>query len=565
MDRKIMGNTWIVIALLLLCSSAAWAQKGTTELVSMGLDGGPSGGDSYDPTISGNGRYVVFQSDAQNLATPSSTNYQVFRRDRKNETTSLISVNQTGDGGGNGYSGQANITPDGRYVVFMSISTDLVSTSISSNYQVFLRDITGGTTTLVSKNFVGNAGGAGQSDYPRISDDHLFVAFASQAPDLISPATSGLQVFVRNLNAGTTELASIADAVPDAGVTYGNNSSYNPDISGDGRYVVFQSSATNLVSPASSGPQIFVRDLQNDVTTLVSVNHDGLVGASGSIPRISSNGRYVTFTSGAPDLLATPMTGTHVYLRDLQTQTTFLVSYRTQNGDPGNGISGGYGAALSSDGRYITFSSYSTNLVDNDTNDLVDLFVLDRTDVTMTRVNVHSDGTQANQEVYSFDISANGRFVTFYTPASNLVDGDVNGHHDIFVHDYLGPIPDAGADGDADGDADAAIDAGPDAATDAGADADADGDADTDVDADTDADTDTDTDIDTDTDTDTDTDSDTDGDSDGAILDAATDAAGDAGAGKDHGGNCGCSLVGAGHGSRAEDAFTLLADLLLSH
>ena len=555
MTRTTAFFVFALSAAVVLCSAASLAQQGTTELVSVALDGGLGDNYSYAPTISGSGRFIAFESYAHNLLDAGTANEQIFMRDMKTHTTRLVSVNHDGTGGGDGYSNYCQVSDDGKYVVFSSSSTDLVSPG-TANSQIFLRDIQGGVTTLVSVDFAGTFYGDSDSYRPRISHNNRFVVYHSRSSNLVSFPTPSTQIFVRDLQENETILASIAPDLPDGGLAAGNNTCYYPDISGTGRYVVFSSDATNLIADGTTERQIFLRDLQTETTTLVSVNHDGTAGASGTsdVPRISPDGRYVTFESNATDLLASPMSGDHfqVYIRDLQGGTTSLVSYWIADGGLGNDNSGGYGGAMSSNARYIAFDSYATNLVDNDTNSDGDIFVMDRVDEIMTRVNVDSLGNQADGYNEFMDISSTGRLVVFDSYATNLVPHDLNGYSDVFVHDYLGPIPDAGVDGGADASADSGADA--DADADAG-DAGADGDADTDVDADTDADTDTDTDADTDTDTDSDTD--TDGDADGAILDAASDAASDAGESKDHGGNCGCQTLG------AQDSACLMPQLVL--
>jgi acetyltransferase-like isoleucine patch superfamily enzyme len=258
--------------------------------------------------MSADGRYVAFGSYSSDLvAGDTNGNLQdVFVRDLQTGTTTLVSENAAGTGSGNGASYSNGISADGRYVAFQSLATDLVAGSDTNGiYDVFVRDLQTGVTTLVSENAAGTGTGNGASYPPIISADGRFVAFASFASDLVTGDTNGnmQDVFVRDLQTGTTTLVSENAA----GTGSGNGSSQNPVISADGGYVAFLSSASDLVAGDTNGTyDVFVRDLQTGVTTLVSENAAGTGSGNSSSfdPVVSASGNAIAYTSFATDLTA---------------------------------------------------------------------------------------------------------------------------------------------------------------------------------------------------------------------------------------------------------------------
>ena len=234
---------------------------------------------------------------------------------------------------------------------------------------------------------------------------------------------------------GTTEMVSVA-----SDGTQGNDVSFNSSISADGRYVVFGSYASNLVgSDTNDSEDVFLHDRQTGETTRVSVASDGTQGNSHSdtgysgYPIISIEGRYVVFSSVASNLVNGDTNNTDdVFIHDRQTGQTTRVSI-SSSGIQGNDFS--TGASISADGRYVAFQSEASNLVSNDTNNAMDIFIHDRQTSETTRVSVASDGTEANGFSAAPYISDDGRYVAFCSMASNLVSNDTNNAMDIFVHD----------------------------------------------------------------------------------------------------------------------------------
>jgi Tol biopolymer transport system component len=330
--------------------SVLFAIHTRTDRVSVNGSGTAGNGASTEPVINNtDGRFIAFTSLATLTAIPGGSGSQIFVHDRQTSLPSLVSRDNLGSAG-NGASSQPTISADGRFIAFKSAAPNLASISGGSGTQIFLRDTQANTTILVSQDTVGNAG-SGASSQPTISADGRYVAFTSVATLAPTPGGSGTQIFLRDAQANTTTLVSQA-----AGVA-GNGASSEPTISADGRFVAFTSASGNLTGDPDPGPsQIFLRDTQSSTTTLVS-QATGVAVAVGngasSEPTISADGRYVAFTSVAT-LAPTPGgSGTQIFLRDAQANTTTLVSQAA--GVAGNGASNA--ASINGNGGFVAFSS----------------------------------------------------------------------------------------------------------------------------------------------------------------------------------------------------------------
>jgi Tol biopolymer transport system component len=271
-----------------------------------------AGGSINRGSISSDGRYIAFTSGRDNLATNDTNNTQdVFLLDRQTGTTTLVST--TGTASGNNRSFNPVVSADGRYVAFDSNASNLVANDSNGTLQdVFVRDLVTGTTTLVSTtgtssgNNQSTSSGNNQSSSPVVSADGRYVAFISQASNLVANDSNGTQdVFVRDLVTGTTTLVSTT------GTTSGNIRSVSPVVSADGRYVAFTSLASNLVANDSNNTEdVFVRDLVTGTTTLVSTTGTASGNRSSDNPVVSADGRYVAFTSYASNLATGDYNGT---------------------------------------------------------------------------------------------------------------------------------------------------------------------------------------------------------------------------------------------------------------
>ena len=406
-----------------------------TTITRVSVDSSGNQGDyrSYIPSISGDGRYVAFYSMADNLVSGDTNGTpDAFLRDTQLNITTLISVDSSGVQGNSWSYDQTNppfVSADGRYVVFRSLSTNLISgVTTNGTYHIFLRDTKLNTTTLVSVDSSG-AEGDDQSYSPSISADGRYVTFSSDADNLVSGDTNhSTDIFRRDTQASTTTRLSVA-----SNGTQGNAQSYSPFISSDGHFVVYYSMASNLVNADTNGVwDIFRRDTQTNTTTRISVASDGTQANDGSdFPSISADGRYVAFSSTASNLVNGDTNGTNdVFVRDTQSAATTRLSVNS-SGTQGNDWSDI--PSISADGRFVVFRSIATNLVSGDTNNAYDVFLRDTLTGTTTRPSVGSYGAQGNDWSAFPSISADGRYVAFYSNASNLVGGDTNGMWDVFI------------------------------------------------------------------------------------------------------------------------------------
>lgn len=418
-----------------LCFAAALvlAQHGfaqTTERVSVDSQQNQASNKSAGASISANGRFVAFWSNAHDLV-PGDTNgaSDVFVHDRLTGATERISVNSFGVQG-NDESTVPSISADGRFVSFSSKASNLVPGDTNGERDVFLHDRNIGRTILVSKSSTGEQGNY-ESFYSALSASGQWIIFGSWADNLVAGDTNGWSdAFVHDCLTGITERVSIdsqggqADSVTWGGV-----------ISADGNRVAFASLAGNLV-PGDSNQEfdIFVHDRQTGVTKIVSVNSSGIPGDDTSLwPSLSGDGRFVTFTSYSSGLV--PLDNypkQDVFLHDMQTGMTELVGINSlgEQGDMGS-----YYSVISHGGRYVAFISFSENLAPSDQNDEFDIFVHDRESGITERVSRSSKGAEPARECLYPSISADGRYVAYESISYNLVPGDTNHREDIFVHD----------------------------------------------------------------------------------------------------------------------------------
>lgn len=432
-----------------------------TELISIASDGteGKSGGYYVEPpwrpgpSISTDGRYVAFSSWAKNLVSDDTNEGEdVFVRDRQTGQTIRVSVASEGAGGGN----FPSISADGRYVAFSSTASDLVSDDSNNDCNkngypggslagiathcadVFVYDQQTDQINRISLASNGTQGN-GASSSPSLSADGRYVAYWSKANNLVEGDTNDTDdVFVHDRQIGQTSRVSVAsDGSQGNGFDQRSFAPWAgpPSISADGRYVAYWSDATNLVDSDTNGKDdVFVHDQQTGQTSRVSITSDGTQGNGRSgWPSISADGRYVAFTSEADNLVSNDSNGTwDIFVHDRQTGQTSRASMAS-DGTQGNGRSD-Y-PSISADGRYIAFSSEASNLISNDNNRTWDVFIHDRQTRQTNRVSNASDDSPGNSSSFSPSLSADGRYIAFWSNASNLVSDDTNDEADIFVHD----------------------------------------------------------------------------------------------------------------------------------
>jgi Tol biopolymer transport system component len=436
----------VTILAAALAIPAAAAGPATTTRVSVSTAGGQADRDSYAAAISADGRYVVLNSIARNLV-PGDTNdmMDVFVHNRGSGQTTRISVS-TGGQQGNGSSDSGAMSANGRYVVFASTASNLVEGDTNRASDVFLHDQASGVTSRVSLSGRGRQAN-GPSFMPAISADGRYVAFQSFASNLVRGDTNGLtDVFVRDLVTGKTTRVSLTSRGRQARCNIGACESTEPVLSAHGRYVAFQSSATNLVQHDTNRlGDVFIRDRRTGKTTRVSVDSRGRQGGGdrtnngSNAPAISLNGRYVVFHSADSNLVRGDTNRVFdIFVHDRRTHRTMRVSISTA-GAQANAESLG-AASISSDGRYVAFTSLASNLVAGDVNEITDVFIRDLVKGTTTLASLGQQGNQGDDASSATGVafSANDRYLAFSSWAANLVEGDTNIVADAFVRDFGG-------------------------------------------------------------------------------------------------------------------------------
>jgi hypothetical protein len=396
------------------------AAPGITR-VSVDSSGAEANGGSTKPAVSDDGRYVAFQSSASNLVSEDTNNVDdIFVHDRQTGATTRVSVRSNGAQANDGASSPA-ISGDGLFVAFYSEASNLLNGDTNGFADIFVHDRQTGQTTRVSVDSIGNEANAPPPhDYAvvSISGDGRFVAFYSDASNLVGGDTNNeTDIFVHDRQTGRTIRASIASDGTEA-----NAGSGYPNLSGDGRYVTFSSGATNLVAGDTNGKtDVFVRDLQAGTTTRVSVNSRGeQADIGGHDSDISGDGRFIVFLSSSNNLDPREedvASKDLVYVHDRQGGQTTLASVYSEGWVLEVGIVDQ--PVISRDGRYVAFDFHSHGAIWGA------IVVRDLLTGTSIAHGNDSSGWPA--------LAADGNVIVFADGASNLVSGDTNDVSDIFV------------------------------------------------------------------------------------------------------------------------------------
>lgn len=457
------------------------------------------GGDSTVPIISKDGRYVLFASTANNLTLNGSNLFlpqfpprqNVFLRDRTNGTTVLVSVNQAESGGADGDSIPVDISTNGRYVLFESTASSLVSGVSNFINNIFIRDLVAGTNLLVSVSTNG-FGGNKNSHSSVMTPDGRYVAFASAATNLINGDNNGLEdIFVRDMQTGTTTLASPGAKGSSPVVT--QLGSDFPDITPNGRYVAYYSTATGLVSGVSTAGEIYVRDLVAGTTTWASTYahtaRQSRFGATNGVSFnhiISADGLYVAYqtaksegpgsisvvlryrmASGITDVIATNASGgqlgleTNYHSLDMSPDGRFI-GFVANSGtattswinvwDAFNGgttlASGDWinntiptntlcdSPMIDPTGRFVTFLCNASALVGNSLIAGTHIYSRDLQAGAPQLVDVDIAGNGALPSSFFYPVtSTNGQLIAFQAQDGNLAANDNNQAFDVFVRD----------------------------------------------------------------------------------------------------------------------------------
>jgi Tol biopolymer transport system component len=409
------------------------------SLVSQAAAGQAADGWSYRPAISADGQVIVFSSSAADLV-PSDRNgiWDVFARDLLSGKTERIS--ETGQGveadGSSGNWSPPAISGDGRYVVFTSLADNLVPGDENGVADVFLRDRVTGELALVSHRRDGRSAN-GWSDWPAISPDGRFISFTSLA-DNLTPGDSNhaRDIFRYDRVSGQIERVSLAAN----GSQAVQGSGWISAISNDGGFIAFTSLSPSLVpGSASRFWQVYLRDVSAGQTHLISLSlagapGDGHSGYPGPLS-ISADGALVAFASQATNLVnADTNNHTDIFVRDWRSGQTRRSSVDTQGAEAA-GVC--LYPALSPDGRYITFSCLAA-LEPGDDNGAWDVYLRDRINHTTLRISIGLNGKGGNQNSGLWGpapVSQDGRFVAFASQAGNLVPGDANQQWDVYRAD----------------------------------------------------------------------------------------------------------------------------------
>ncbi len=448
--RPRLAAAALAAAVLGALALPATAAKDDLDLVSRATDGAAANAGSFGTDVSADGRFVALVSFATNLSdADQDLVIDAFLRDMATGTTTLVSrADGAAGAGGDDRTFIARVSADGRFVAFDSDSDNLSPIDDDTMADVFRRDTATNATVLVTRED-GPDGTPASGAAPSISDDGRMVTFQSQddtLPGVGNPAL--LYLFVRDVEAGRTTLVSRPTGL---GATTQDASSFIPVVSGNGRFVAFESDADNLAAETvASDRNIFVRDLVANTTTLVS-RASGTTGAPGdgrsADSAISADGRFVAFTSAATNLSAEDRDPVDdVFVRDTVAGATTLVSRGT-----GAGGAAGDGASdqpsISADGRYVAFQSAATTFSDADADPVVNVFVRDLVANTTTLVSRAAGpagaGADTDTEATVPRISGDGRYVAFVSDADNLSALDDDAVPDIFRRDVLG-LPAAG-------------------------------------------------------------------------------------------------------------------------
>jgi len=417
--------------------------------VSQSATGEAGNHSSVGSTLSADGRFVAFQSWADNLLGAGQDNNQcsdVFVVDRLNKAIQRVSQSASGEAG-NQVSYWPSLSADGRFVAFASLADNLLEAGQDNNQcsDVFVVDRLTGAIQRVSQSGTGEAGNL-SSQSPSLSADGRFVAFHSRADNLLGPGQDTnhrVDAFVVDRLTGAIQRVSQS-----ASGEAGNGDSWYPSLSADGRFVAFVSYADNLLGVGQDMNQrydVFVVDRWTEAIQRVSQSASGEAGNGDSeSPSLSADGQFVAFDSWANNLLGVGQDINNrrdVFMADRLTGAIQRVSQST-NKDPGNEDS--YSPSLSADGQFVAFDSWANNLlgVGQDINNRRDVFMVDRLTGAIQRVSQSASGETGNGDSWYPSLSADGRFIAFHSAADNLLGlgQDNNQCSDVFVVSTSKPI-----------------------------------------------------------------------------------------------------------------------------
>ena len=434
--------TSIIVPLSLLSASSADVKIALLNLstsvikATNGLSGLDPDFGSKNASFSDDGRYLVFESDATNLVSSDSNGISdIFLFDSQTSTTTKISQGMS-NSASNGTNFQPKISGDGNYIVFASNASNLVSGDTNNAADIFLFKRSDSTIIRLSVNSTGTQSNGGSGE-PSISRDGNLITFTSLATNLVPSDTNNVKdVFVKNRTTGAISLVST-----DSSANQANKASYQSAINSDGTMVAFASDASNLISSDSNGcSDVFVKTISSGAIQLVSSSPASVIGnRSSDWPAISKTGQFVAFQSRANNLIATDTNAVvDVFRKDISSGQVLLAS-QSSNGDAATFDA--VRPSISLDGRYITFESKSSNFDINDTNGLADTFIRDTQAEYTSIFSSSTAGIIGNQKSVFSKISGDGSKVAFETTSNNLGFTNSSGAKNIFIRPYSLSLP----------------------------------------------------------------------------------------------------------------------------
>ncbi len=425
MARRAFTNISVIIvsilATILVASPVAASSVSTTTLVTVGQDGTGAHDAVSKANMTPDGKLIVFSTGARLTSNDSDTAPDVLLYNKNTQKTELISLDAQGQSP-SGASSAPSISADGRYIVYRTtakIQTDKGVTCLNLPCpSIIMYDRTTKQNKLVNRNTLGLPITASYYGEPQVSASGQFVAFMSETSISGNDTNQLADILVRNVQASVTGVVSIDDD----GKTHGDISE-GYSLSGDGRYVAFQSNAQLTSGDTPHTSDIFIRDIQMFTTRLISKNYDGTPNAAshGShAPAMSTDGRYVAFTSDSDKVIpGDNNTKNDVFVYDQATHHTQRVSVASNNRQANDNS---YEPSISSDGKYVTFSSDAANLVRNDSNATSDIFFHYREHGITRRTSMtsHDQEQATGGDSWRPTISGDGKTITFLSLAGNL-------------------------------------------------------------------------------------------------------------------------------------------------
>jgi Tol biopolymer transport system component len=430
MMRAIGATALLVgVSAVLVGAGTAAAVVPTTTRTSVSSTGVEGNQNSNFPAVSQNGRWTVFESTATNLV-PGDTNgvQDVFLHDAKTGETKRIAPPGVQP---NNYSKFADISGDGRWIVFQSFAGNLVPGSIGTSDNIYLYDRLGGSVKRLSNGPGGN-GGSGNSVWPTISSDGSAVVFVSVANDLVPGDGGSIDAFLYLLADGSLRRVSAPSGGEPNGDVYDQ-----PSVANGGRFVAFTSTASNLVTGDSLGlTDVFVRDVQaNTITRANLTSAGGEANGYGIGAAISADGCKIAFQSVATNLVAADATtGTRAFVRDRCAGSTELASL--DNSNAAKTVNDERPLAISDNGCLVGMISSAVLATPYRA-----VIVRDRCQGVTSRIDISTGGDGGDLHTNGVGFSAgSARYVTFHSTADNLVQSDANGANDVFVRDRANAV-----------------------------------------------------------------------------------------------------------------------------